>query len=183
MPPAQPATAPAPPGAPVDPARRAAGLRAASIGALAAVALAAGCGFQLRGATRLPFRTLYLPSATPLGLELRRALRNSGAQLVERADAAEAVLDLPIDVREREILAFSSTGRPREYQLRLRQRFRLYDTRGRELIPATEITLRREIIVNDLQVTTRAEEEAILYRDMQADAVQQILRRIGAVQA
>ena len=167
---------------PVVPGRSAARralLRATAAGLAAGAA--SGCGFRLRGATPLPFKTLYLAGGTPLILELKRALRNSGATLVDRAQGADAVLDLMQESREREILAFSSTGRAREYQVRLRVTFRLTDGRGREFLAPSEITLRREIVTNDLQVTTRAEEEALLFRDMQTDMVQQMLRRIGAV--
>lgn len=143
------------------------------------VAPLAGCGFHLRGAARLPFRTLHMPADTPLALELRRQLRASNIELTPKVEGAEAVLDLQ-EAREREVLAFSSTGRPREYQLRTRLRFRLHDNRGREFIPWSEIALRREITLTDFQVVSRAEEEALLFRDMQNDAVQQLLRRLAA---
>ena len=116
---------------------------------------------------------------TPLALELRRQLRSSNVEFTPKVEGAEAVLDLQ-EVREREVLAFSSTGRPREYQLRTRLRFRLHDNRGREFIPWSEIALRREITLTDLQIVSRADEEALLFRDMQNDAVQQLVRRLAA---
>ena len=62
-------------------------LRVAAV--LAGAPLAgAGCGFQLRGATELPFKTFFssVPQASQFGGELRRALRTNGATIVERRE-------------------------------------------------------------------------------------------------
>ena len=80
-----------------------------------------------------------------------------------------------------EIVGFSSTGRPREYQLRLITGFRLVDVAsGIEMIPANDLALRREITTTDTQLVAKQQEEALLYREMQTDTVQQLLRRLAA---
>ena len=151
---------------------------------LAAAALACGCGFQLRGSTGLPFKTMYasFPPTSAIGPDFRRMVRISGeTELVERPEQAEVRFEVQGEVREKEIVGFSSTGRPREYQLRLRVTFRLLDAKGLELIPNTVLLLRREITTTDTQVVAKEQEEALLYREMQADMVQQLLRRLSAV--
>ena len=161
-------------------------LRAMAAGGAATLAASAsGCGFQLRGSAQLPFRSIWLgfSALSPVGADLRRQIRASGAAVVDVPAQAEARLEVLHELREREILAFSSTGRPREYQLRLRVAFRVHDGKGRELIPATEIALRRDVSTNDLQVAARADEEALLYRDMSSDLVNQLLRRLSAIRA
>ena len=50
-----------------------------------------------------------------------------------------------------------------------------------ELLAPTEITLRRNIAFDESQVLAKESEEALLYRDMQSDLVQQILRRLVAI--
>jgi len=150
---------------------------------LAALALAfalSGCGFQLRGQTTLPFATLYVPGTTALAVELKRNIA-SGTQtkLVESAEHAQAQLLMSIDQREKVILSFNSAGRVREFQLRYKFGFRVVDTRGREYLPQNEITLTRDISFNDAQVLAKETEEALLYRDMQSDMVQQVLRRLA----
>jgi LPS-assembly lipoprotein len=154
-------------------------------GALAALAAAApGCGFQLRGTAGLPFRTLYagFPPTSAIGADFRRLVRISGeTQLVERPDAAQARLEVLGEAREKEIVGFSSTGRPREYQLRQRFVFRLLDAKGQELIAPTTLLLRRDITTTDTQIVSKEQEEALLYREMQTDVVQQLLRRLAAV--
>ena len=69
----------------------------------------------------------------------------------------------------------------RELQLRLRVRFRLRTPTGGEPIPNTEIVQQRDISYNETQALAKEAEEALLYRNMQSDIVQQILRRLAAV--
>lgn len=150
------------------------------------VALAglAGCGFQLRGAAQLPFRKLYSGFArnSAIGSELRALIRvNSDTVIVDRVDEADARLEVLFERREREIVGFTSTGRPREYQLRLRIRVRVTDAKGVEWMPATELVLRREITSSDIEVVNRAQEEELLFREMESDFVQQLLRRLSAL--
>lgn len=151
---------------------------------LAAVGLAA-CGFKPRGMASLPFKTFFanVPSASLFGAELRRTVRANGVTVVDRRDAADARFDLLSEINDREITALSTTGRPREYQLRLRVRWQLKDGAERDLIGANELVLRRLITVLDVQGVVNAEEEALLYADMRSDAVRQILRRMSAVKA
>ncbi|HQY27163.1 MAG TPA: LPS assembly lipoprotein LptE, partial [Burkholderiaceae bacterium] len=78
-------------------------------------------------------------------------------------------------------VGFSSTGRPREYQLRLRFTFRVVDRDGQPLLPLTEIVLRRDITSSDVELVAKQQEEELLYREMQSDLVQQLLRRLAAI--
>ena len=113
-------------------------------------------------------------------MELKRNIA-SGTQtkLVESAEHAQAQLLMSIDQREKVILSFNSAGRVREFQLRYKFGFRVVDARGREYLPQNEITLTRDISFNDTQVLAKETEEALLYRDMQSDMVQQVLRRLA----
>jgi LPS-assembly lipoprotein len=106
---------------------------------------------------------------------------NSDTTIVERVDEADARLEVLYERREREIVGFTGTGRPREYQLRLRIRVRVTDAKGLEWMPATELVLRREITSSDIEVVNRAQEEELLFREMESDFVQQLLRRLSAL--
>ena len=44
-----------------------------------------------------------------------------------------------------------------------------------------QIELRRDITFNDNQTLAKESEELLLYRDMQVDAVQQIIRRMSVI--
>lgn len=142
-----------------------------------------GCGFALRGQTQLPFKTFWsaLPKSSLLGGELRRAIRTQGATVVELREEAQLRFELLLEQPEREISALSTSGRPREYQLRYRVRWRARDAREQELVAVTELVLRRAITVLDVQGILNEDEVQLLYRDMRIDAIQQILRRLSVL--
>jgi LPS-assembly lipoprotein len=150
---------------------------------LAAALLACACGFQLRGETTLPFQTLFVQGASPMLVELKRNV-SAGTQtkLVNQAAGADAVLALDLEAREKVILSLDTSGRVREYQLRYRVGFHVQDAKGLNWIPTSEIALTRDISFNDAQIIAKENEEALLYRDMQADMVQQIMRRLARAQ-
>lgn len=166
--------------------RRAFLLFSASTAPLALVSLN-GCGFALRKAPTFAFSTLYsgLPESSPLGVELRRSLRATGKVRVitdaRQINEAQVVLDVLQDQRETVVLSLNATGQVREFQLRLRFAFKLRTPAGKELIPPSEIALQREISFNESAVLAKEAEEALLYRDMQSDVVQQLMRRLAAV--
>jgi LPS-assembly lipoprotein len=145
------------------------------------------CGFRLRGAdaAQLPFDRLYSGFAanSPIGLELRRSLRAmGGTALVENPSAAQAVIEVLSETRDRQVLGFSRTGSAREYQLRLQLQWRLHDGQGRELITPTKILLTRDVTAADAQqLVAKQEEDALLYQDMTIDLVQQLLRQLATV--
>jgi LPS-assembly lipoprotein len=150
-----------------------------------ALALSA-CGFQLRGAsqTELPFKSIYigLPDNSALGTELRRYIRGIGdTSVVKDPKTAQAVLEVLSETRDRSILSLNTQGRIREISLFYKLRFRVKDNKEKELVPPTDIVLKRDISFNESQAIAKEKEEEMLYRDMQSDAVQQILRRLSAL--
>jgi LPS-assembly lipoprotein len=153
-----------------------------SLVVFAALVLAA-CGFQLRGAATFAFASIYLNSAgsPAFNNEMRRALTGAGnATLSDNAATAQVVLDIPVIQDDKEVLSLSSGGAAREYQLIKRVSFRLHDKDGADWMPAGEIVIRRSFTFNESQVLARDLEEQRLQRDMQTDAIQQIMRRLQA---
>jgi LPS-assembly lipoprotein len=150
---------------------------------LLALALAvASCGFRLRGTAELPFQSLYVPGAnTGIGLDLKRNIQaGTGAKVVDTPAAADAVLEFMQEAREKEILSLTSTGRVREFQLRYRVGFRVHDGKGANYVPPSVVQLTRDVTYNDAEILAKEAEEQLLFRDMQADMVQQIMRRLAA---
>lgn len=145
------------------------------------VLILAGCGFHLRGQATLPYATLFVsgPSGTSLTRSLTRVLKSSGVKVVERKEDAEVSLIVLSDTREKSILSLSGAGRAQEYELRERVSFRIVTTKEPDL-PASEIVTQRTISFNDAQVLAKESEESLLYRDMENDTVQQLLRRLQA---
>ena len=146
--------------------------------------LLAGCGFRLRGTADVPFETLYVPGATGgIALDLKRNIQaGTRATVVDDPKAAQAVLQFTEEIREKEILSLSATGRVREYKLHYRVGFRVHDNKGSDYVPQTRLTLSRDITFNDTEVLAKEAEEQLLFRDMQNDMVQQIMRRLAAAQ-
>ena len=157
-----------------------------SASALGSLALG-GCGFALRKAPDFAFTSLFtgLPESSPLGVELRRSLQSSGKVQVitdpRRLSEAQVILDVLADQREKVVLSRNASGQVRENQLRIRFRFKLRTLAGKELIPESEITQQRDITFNESVALSKESEEALLYRDMQSDIVQQLVRRLAAV--
>lgn len=174
-------------------------------GTLLAAGLLGGCGFRLRQAPSFVFTTLMatLPATSPLRRELRTALVSAGITVVDAAlpppppqpggavpaqpapppPQVDAVLDILTDQREKSVVGSTAAGQVREFQLRLRFRFKLSTPKGKELIPESEILLQRDISYSESIALSKQEEEAELYRDMQTDVVQQVLRRLAAVRS
>jgi len=149
---------------------------------LLTVLLLTACGFHLRGQTGMPFHTLYLDAAnpgTPFIADLRRNLEANKVRLVSSANEADVVLNIVLEMPEKQILTLGGSGRVNEFQLRYRVSLRAYDLKQQDWIPAEEMVLRRDYIYDDTQVLAKEAEEALLYQGMRSDMVQQIVRRLS----
>jgi len=153
-------------------------------GAIVVVPMLAGCGFQLRGPRPMPFETLFvaMPEASELGAALKRNIRaaSPGTRVTETAQEAQAVLTPLTETREKIILSLNAAGRVREYQLKQRFGFKVHDGKGSDFVAPSEIVITRDITFNDADILAKEAEEILIYRDMQNDLVQQILRRLQA---
>jgi LPS-assembly lipoprotein len=87
------------------------------------------------------------------------------------------------DAREKAVIGTTATGQVREFQLRVRLRFALRTPQGKELIPETELVVTRDVGFNESAALAKESEEALLYRAMQSDMVQQVMRRFAAVKS
>ena len=154
--------------------------------ALTLAAVVAGCGFQLRGtlSSNLPYKTLFiaLPETADVRIWMQRYINATGqTKIVDSAKDAEAVFQQLQDSRIKTILSVNAQGRVREYRLTLDYRFRLVDNKGRELVGPNEINLSRDITYDDSTVLAKDLEESLLWRDMNNDLVNQIIRRLSII--
>jgi LPS-assembly lipoprotein len=142
------------------------------------------CGFQLRGDNSLPFSTLYIGAGagSQLQADMKRAVNQSSVtHVTDKAADAEAQLQLTSEQKEKIIVALNSAGRVREFQLRYTVKYQLIDAAKKQWIAPSELVLSRTVSYSEAQVLAKEQEETLLYRDMQQDAAQQILRRISLV--
>ena len=163
-------------------------LSAVGVGGMSALGMV-GCGFQLRQSAQLPFKSLFLivPRQSELAKDLRRTLLTNAELklLTEPKDraSAEVVLDVMSEVRERVVVGLNASGQVRELQLRLRVKFRLRTPQSAVLIPEVELQQQRDLSFLESAALAKENEENMLYRDMQIDIVQQIMRRLAAVKS
>ncbi|QEA12700.1 LPS assembly lipoprotein LptE [Comamonas flocculans] len=156
---------------------------------LLAAAPLAGCGFHLRGAPEFAFSSLYLaPGGTSLNQPLIRTLQGAGGGLLLHTDPgqqaqAEVVLELFGEQRSRTVVGMTTAGQVRELQLGLSVHFRLRDQRGGVWIGDTRLARTEDVSYSESVSLAKESEEALLYRNMQMDLVQQIVRRLAAVKA
>ena len=151
-----------------------------SVVVVLALALTA-CGFQLRGSYSLPYESIYIGVAdvSVIGAGLKRQIRASGTRLADSAKDAQATFLQTAEAKEPIILSLSSAGRVREKRLRYRYGYRVVDDKGRDLVAPGVIELNRDVTYADSDVLAKTQEEELLWRDMENDLVQQLLRRIA----
>ena len=71
--------------------------------------------------------------------------------------------------------------RVREYRLQLNYRFRVVNAKGQILVPPNDVSLSRDITFDDSNVLAKDLEEGLLWRDMNNDLVNQIMRRLSII--
>jgi LPS-assembly lipoprotein len=145
--------------------------------------LLSACGFHLRGAYSLPFDTLYI--AQPESSELRAIIKrnieaSTQTRITDAANEAQATLKIVADAPEKRILSLNSAGRVREFQLIRTFVFAVSNNAGGEYLPQSTIVLTREMSFDDAAVLSKEAEEVLLWRDIQNDLVQQLLRRLAS---
>jgi LPS-assembly lipoprotein len=154
---------------------------------LACLAMLTACGFQLRGSgangSSLPFNSIHVAASESSNFAntLKRYIAASGTEVTSDPKAAEAIVEVLSERQDKSILSRNSQGRVREYTLQYTLQFRVKDNKNAELLPVSEISLRRTISFNESAVLAKESEETMLYRDMQNDMVQQVVRRMAAI--
>lgn len=157
--------------------------RRAALAGLAAAGLAA-CGFELRRAQPLSFKSIALvgfAADSTLRLALERELRAAGVTLRDNPAHAEVVFDALGDARQRTVAASTAAGQVREIQLRVRLRFRAATPAGNVLLPPADLLLTRDLSYSETAALAKQQEEALLFRAMEDDIVAQVLRRLASI--
>lgn len=153
--------------------------------AAGSAALLAGCGFHLRQAPQFAFSTIHLGTAanSPIGLSLRRQLEGSKQVRVAGVAEAQVMLDVIQEQRERVVVGLNANGEVREVQIRSRFKFRVRSHDEQELVPETELLREMDVSYAEAQALAKDAEIDMLFRSMEQDAVQQIMRRLAMIKA
>ena len=180
----------------IHPSRRSRrGLLTALVGTALLLATT-GCGFKLRGNHEMAFKTVQLTgfvATSPLAIELARALEASGVDVVDSTlqatqaassatvPASHIVLEGLVDKRDMVVSTTTAYGQVRDMTVRNNLRFRVLRGDGSELLPASDVSLAREMTYNERDALAKQDETEALHRAMQSDIVQQVLRRLASI--
>ena len=169
----------------------------------AAVGLS-GCGFELRRAPNLAFKSVQLSgfaANSPLAGELAKALEDAGVSVVESTAAAAAQQNVPANIaassprvlsshvvlealsdsREQAVASITAFSQVRDLSLRTRFKFQLVRADGSQLLAPIELLLTNDLPYNEKDALAKIDESAAMHRAMQTDIVQQVMRRLAVV--
>jgi LPS-assembly lipoprotein len=152
--------------------------------ALISLAALAGCGFELRHEPELPFKTLALtgfPPDSPLAAGLKRQIKRTPVQIIDDPARAQVVLEVVREWRDRTVVASTTVGQVREWQLRLQFDYLIRTAAGELLVPKVELRLSRDMNYTESTALAKEQEAANLYGAMHSDAIAQVMRRLAAV--
>ena len=152
--------------------------------------LLVSCGFHLRSTGKYELApalaTLRVAVAgsrlqnDPLAVDMKNALRTQTDAQVEDAGDAPLLL-LHVERSDSQLLSVDSTGRASEYLLRYEVSFQLVGRDRKPLAESQTVRVQRTYTFDRLNVLSTEREQADLQREMQRDAVQQILRRLSKI--
>lgn len=152
---------------------------------LSVTLLLAGCGWHVRGhgiaARQFAFRSIYIqaPADSDFVEALRRQLKRFGIQVLDKPGKQDLTLRIVYEHQRKEITALNASGQVIEYMLHYRVSLRAYDRYLNDWVPASEIWLQRILPYDNSLVLAKAQEAAMLFRDMETDAADQVVRRLA----
>lgn len=146
--------------------------------------LLSACGFHLRGVVDIP---KWLNNVAVISQEadkqftpmLRANLESYKIRVnPEPMDAAYWIVIKKINL-EQNIVSIGASTNPRQYQLVLTVSFMLQTRKGEVLKPVRQVTVYRQLTVNNDRILGSNQEEALLINEMRQDAVIQIINRLS----
>jgi LPS-assembly lipoprotein len=159
------------------------------LSAVSAASLLCACGFTLRGVGSFSYAFQSLFSGftpnSPIGTDFKRLASSQGLIVIDAAgvNTAQVLLRIHQEQRERVVVGTGVSGQVNAVQLRVRLRFSLLTTQGKILLDEVEILQTREQSYSESAALAKEAEEQLLYRDMQQEIAQQLLRRLSAVKS
>ena len=150
---------------------------------ICSVVFVAGCGFALKGAGKpLLFTVVQLQSQANSWLagDIAARLASRGVKLSTDAQASVPRIALLDEARDRTVVSTSATGGVRQYQLKHSVTVQVYDGSARTWLEPVTFSQARDVDYNPSQVLAKEIEEQALLKDMQAELVNAVMRRIEA---
>jgi LPS-assembly lipoprotein len=162
---------------------------------LLAALLLTACGFRLQGRVPLPasLASTWIETEdaqSDFVVDLKRALRASGATLAARREEATAVLRVERDELTESVLSVSGRNLPREVELTYTVRLAVEGQgegqdegqgQGRTLLPSEEFAVSRDQSFVEEQLLAKEREQEILRAALARDLVGVVMRRLSSL--
>jgi len=148
-------------------------------------ALAAGCGFRLRGDVALPagLGAIYLAlpdDLSPFAVEMRRGLERVAASTTTSAGDAGTIVRVRVDRTGRRVLAVSARNTPTEFEIFYVLEYSI-DRNGTEVVAPQRLELTRNFSFDESLVLAKGHEEDILREALARDLADLVLRRLESL--
>ena len=148
------------------------------------IILLTGCGFHLRGTGQGPTWLSQVGIVLQKGHRdlvpfLKDQLQGFNISVAPSPGQALYLLIIENDSIQRQITSVSASTTPRQYELLYAVTFTLISTKGNILVPSTTVSVNRQLTVNNDRILGSTYEESTLLREMQRDAVMQIINRLS----
>ena len=135
------------------------------------------CGYQLRGAQEVSFKTISINGGSKKFTNiLKKKFNQSGVQI--NALDSEISLEIINDNLSKEILSLSSKGKVREYQIVYRVTYRV-KTKVGEWGSPVKIETSRDYTFDDANIIAKTEEELRIIKGMQDQLVRTMVTQIS----
>lgn len=149
------------------------------------VSLLLACGFQPRGALRVPpdvgpLRVDSRDPYNPVAAGLTRALQRANVLAAPGGDQATGVLRLVEEGWVDGPLLVDDTARVREWATRYIVTFQLDGPDGEPVMPLQTVELSREYAYDATAAFGTSEEQEVVREELERDMVAAILRRVDA---
>lgn len=147
------------------------------------LAVLGSCGFQLRGAYKLPaaMQITFIEAAqdnSEMVRALKRSLKASDIDLLDEPSSEAAILKLGGEQKSKRTVSVDAQGRAREYTLIYSVSFSVKAAELEFEMAEQTIKIERDFLFDTEDVLGKSREESQLYKEMQQDIVRLILLRL-----
>jgi LPS-assembly lipoprotein len=154
---------------------------------LMAIALLAGCGYQLRGSASLPeaMAVTYIKGLRPYSAlveDFAHALRTRNATITMDPAEASAILNITGNDTEKLVQSVDTAGNVLEYEIRQTIRFSVIGPDRRDLLSEQSISLSRDFLYTSADVLAKVREEKLVRRTLQESLVNLAVLRIASLE-
>lgn len=158
--------------------------RSVKYASLLVVFLLSACGFHLRGMIDIPewldnVSIISRDGNKELVAKLKSVLEGYKIKVNDDPALAKYWLMINRSNLQQQIVSIGASTNPRQYQLIMTTEFSLTTPKGQVVKPVRQVTVTRQLTVNNDRILGSNAEESILISEMRQDTVIQIINRLS----